>query len=243
VDSDLRLRVLRQSRWQSIQLDERNASFEISIGNPRCAGDYLVSQIRWARSRFSSFTFSLGDMLNLYDYTVTGHPNLGRLDDAKAREVCSIEGDSWLRDNLSLIRSELSMHEFTVMRWEQWLSIPDVDENLAALWAIYHKNEAVRDIIRSDVDAYLHRRASRVNLIPPEWERLSSHLLEELAVYKYQTETSHAVNLYPGSNPVILRPISPVAEFLPAALRERHFVLFEIHPNHVPKISMKRKYS
>ena len=225
---ELRLRVSRQSKWQSIPIDQRHASFEISVGNPRCSEDSLVCQIRWARSRFSSFTFSLGDMLNLYDYTTSGHPTWGRLDEAKAREVCISEGNSWLEDNLPLIRNELCADKFRVARWEQWLSIPDVQVNLAALWDIYHKNEAVRDVIKSDIEAYLHRRAADVNLIPPEWERLSSHLLEELAVYQYQTETSRAINLYPGSSPVILRAASPVTEFLPAALRERHFVLFEI---------------
>ena len=168
-------------------------------------------------------------MLNLYDYMVVGHPRWGRLDKAKAWDVCQAEGDAWLEQNSAMIAQELGVN-FKVTRWAQWLTIPEVQKNLDLLWDRYHDSYSIRESIRIDIDAFLRRREANTNLSEADWEALASHELEELAVYMYQTEVSRSVNLYPGSDPVSLQPKSPIAGLLPDVLTARQFVLFDIRP-------------
>jgi hypothetical protein len=167
-------------------------------------------------------------MLNLHDYVVIGHPRWGVLDRGKAWEVCLSEGESWLSDNLTMIRKELDGSIFTVTQWSEWLANPDVQGNLAVMHDLYRENRLVHDTIKSDVETYVRRRRGNFELSSADLDELAGHLLEELAVYKYQSETRGSVNLYPGSNPVSLRPGASVSQDLPAALRTRQFVQFEI---------------
>lgn len=229
MNSTLQLKVTRQSEWQQIPFSQRHASFEVSVGNPRCAGDYIACQIRWARDRFSSFEFSVGDMLNIHDYIVVGHPRWGILDKSKAWEVCRGEGEAWLKENLPVIRDELGGNVFAIKPWSEWLANPSVKENIAIIQKLYQQNRLVNDTMKSDVETYVQRRYKNFTLSSADLDELVEHLVEELAVYKFQTETRRAVNLYPGSNPVSLRPKADVTQSLPAALRDRQFVQFEIH--------------
>jgi hypothetical protein len=169
-------------------------------------------------------------MLNVYDYTVIGHSGMGKLDHVKARDVCQAEGDSWLEQNIGMIGGELDSRACRIMRWSDWLNILEVKENLDVLWHIYHSNPSVRAAIRSDIEAFLNRRGALANLSAADWDTLATHELEELAVYMYQTKVSRSVNLYPGSDPVSLRPASPIADALPDVLAARQFVLFDIRP-------------
>jgi hypothetical protein len=152
------------------------------------------------------------------------------LNKLEAFNVCQDEGESWVEENKAMIGQELNSKHFKVMRWVEWMDIPEIQKNLDLLWDRYRTNDSVRQAIKSDTEDFLRRRGATMNLSAVEWDTLASHELEELAVYMYQTEVSQMVNLYPGSDPIALQPKSPITSLLPDVLAARQYVLFDIRP-------------
>src|SRR3954470_5149019 len=120
----LRVRIARRSSWALIPIDMRVASFEISIGNPRCTGRSLVCLMNWGRENFRSFEFSVGDTLRVYNYMTIGHREHGRLDRAQATQVAAAEGQAWYQDNASAITEMLGGYDVRVTFWEEWKQRP-----------------------------------------------------------------------------------------------------------------------
>ncbi|MGW3994442.1 hypothetical protein ACWEF6_13245 [Amycolatopsis sp. NPDC004772] len=215
------VRIGKQSDWQSLPIADRHASFEISVGNPRSSNDFLSLQITWAQSHFSTYSFSIGDQLNMYNYATIGHPHWGKLSINEARAVSNEEGDIWLKENLTLIESRLGHERYEIHRWSDWMNLSDV-QNFLDIEATRYANSAdFRCAIHHDVAKFLRRRRLQTSS-EVHFRTLSQHILEELAVYRHQAESGPCVNIYPGSDHAILRASSPVRGLLPW-LSKRHY--------------------
>jgi len=230
VKDGLRLRVKRQSAWQDVPLAYRHASIEISTTNPRCSGDYLKAQVDWARGRFADFQFAIGDTLQLHNYVILGHPDLGIMSEEKARKQCLDEGDAWIDANKSLIADLATAAPVRLRRWTELLATRRVVENLANLTMLYESDPHTQNLIRRDVLGYVERRHSRMLQVLDESQlaRLDRHVLEELAVYQYQVESRNLISIYPGTSQLILRPQNLAASNLPEQLKARHYVTVDI---------------
>jgi tRNA-dependent cyclodipeptide synthase len=231
VSRHLQLRVKRQSGWHKIPIDQRHASIEISTRNERCTGDYLAEQLNWARDRFATFQFSIGDTLQIYNYLVLGHPHYSKVDDGLAHKLCLEEGDGWLDDNRSLIQDLLAGKPCSFLRWDELKASPSVAQNLRNLVELYKADEQIFDLVRQDVAGYLERRGHQVAALSEEQlNQLDQHVLEELAVYQYQAEEQNLISVYPGTNQLLLRPKYLTSVDLPQGLKRRHYVTLDIKP-------------
>lgn len=221
-----RVRVQRQSPWRLDPVG-RAASFEISIANPNCAGKSLAAQIHWAGSRFDRFVFSIGDLLNAYTYRAIGHPRYGKLEVADAEAIATSEGDEWLHQNSEIIRATLSKGTATVVRWADWLQLSEVQTHIQTLSELSLSSEAFRIVLERETQTYLGRRGKSVaRLAPPKHQLFARYLIEELAVYQYQSEHDRAVHIYPG-NDDLLRRLARIS-VLPASLRATDYALLHI---------------
>lgn len=215
------VKIGKQSNWQSLPLVDRRASFEISVGNPRSSNDLLSLQIIWARSRFSTYSFSIGDQLNMYNYSTIGHPHWGKLSLADAQTVSNEEGDLWLKENRAIIESHLGSEPYEFRRWSDWMKLSNIRNLLEIETIRYANSEEFRCAIHHDVEKFLRRRKIQ-SLSEIHLRTLSRHILEELAVYRHQAESGPWVNIYPGSDHAILRASSPARRLLPW-LSKRHY--------------------
>lgn len=222
----IRLRVRKQSAWTSIPLDHRRAAVDISLANPKCAGEFLERQLLWARERFRTFDFSIGDTLSVHNYVSLGHPTLGRLLEGDARNTALAEGDVWLESNLPIIQSILAGAPVTVRRWDDWMTNEHVVANLAWLCHMYSVVDEFRAAVAMYVGRFLARRGVMgESLTETDRERLDRYILEELSVYQYQVEVDRAVNLYPGDDLAVYQPLAMIT-CLPTSLRERQYIVF-----------------
>lgn len=220
------LRVRRQSEWELLPRESLRASFEISIGNRKCTGAFLEAQVEWARTRFGTFEFSVGDTLNVHNYMAIGHPDSGVLPAEEARAVARSEGDQWLAKNFDMINRLLPAQSFRIMRWDSWMEIQDIQENILLLESLCRSNVHFDEHITSESMQYAHRR--HVSRISSEAIiSLKRYIVEELAVFLFQAQSTSCVHLYPGSDLRVFRQLEH-SDLLPVPLRSRHFALFEI---------------
>lgn len=228
----LRAQVRRQSSWRTtIPHDQRCASFEISIGNERCVGKFLRAQLEWAVDEFSHFEFSIGDTLQVHNYVTVGHPTHGMLRPGEARRVANREGRTWVHQHLPIIEEVLPPSRWEIHRWDDWLSRPGVQDNLRMLRKTVDAHPQLADLVLSDARAYLARRQRSLDdMGAGAIDELVSFVLEELAVFQYQAEqqSPRVVNVYPGSDLTVFKHLAE-SPLLPPSLRDRHFVLLEIH--------------
>ena len=212
-----------QSAWQAIPSGGRHAAFDISVGNDRCSGSYLVAQMRWALDQFDTFEVSFADTLAVHTYMAVGHPVRGLLGESAAREVALMEGSAWMDRNYGYIRDELPGGT-RVTSWDRWMGLQPVQRNLAALRRACDNDVRLRGAIWSWIAIYLDRRkVNRSQLAPSACSHLEQYVLEELAVYQHQVESTNAINVYPGLDLATYDPLLR-APGLPAPLLHRHFV-------------------
>lgn len=208
-------------------IEDRRASFEISVGNERCSDDYLRAQLEWAIDKFSLFEFSVGDTLQVHNYVALGHPIRGVLDREEAHKIAKEEGDTWLEKNVPTIDEVLQGRTFELNRWDDWLSKEQVQGNLNALREMIVAYPKLESAILADASSYLSRRGKSLeDLAAGMIDELTAYVLEELAVFQYQAENP-IVNVYPGSDLSVFRHLAQ-SDLLPPSLKNRDFVLLEI---------------
>ena len=229
----MRYQVYKKCGWmESTTHESRTLSLEISTGNPKCSGRFLVLVMNWARQYASSFVFSVGDTLRIHNYVSVGHPEHGLLTPSEAGAVARAEGTAWYEANASAIGKYFADCEVEIVRWDDWKAHPDFEYRLAVLEHAYASDVRFADTIRSDLRKYLNRQGLLARPRRPDeslvLDQLANYLLEELAVYSIQADTPATVNVYPGSQMNVFKEMSTF-ESVPPSLKVRHYAYLEIH--------------
>lgn len=202
-------------------------SIEISVGNPRCRSPFLEPQIDWALERYAEVMFSVGDLLQTYNYVELGHPVRGRLSLAEAKAVASAEGDAWIVEHHSMLEHRFGSTSPTIMRWADWREQDGFAERLHRLNTLYDHLPAFRDAVDGDVVAYVARREPARVLSDRSRSHLAQFLIEELAVFQLQAEQAPTVHIYAGGRMRLDRIIAGIPQ-IPGGLRGRRFAYLEI---------------
>lgn len=202
------------------------ASIEISIGNPRCYGEPLTCQVAWCLSQFGAIDFSVGDLLQVYNYTTIGHPTFGLMSESDAQATAEAEGTAWLDQHRALFADTAAECPVRVFRWRDWQRQPGFPDAVADLQRLYETQLLFRNAVTKDVSEFVRRRAHH----PPsdhDVNTLARFILEELAVYQLQTQLTSTVNVYAGSELHAERAIrrTPSAS---VDLARRHFAYLTI---------------
>lgn len=222
----LRVSRVRGSEWRPGSVPT-TGSIEISVGNPRSRVPFLAPQVDWALTHYASIVFSVGDLLQVFNYVELGHPTLGRLSSAEAETVARAEGDAWVSEHRDGLVRQLAPVAPQLIRWDDWRRIEGFPERVAALTALYRDVSTFRDALDEDVAAFVTRRAPRRVLSDRARGRLAQFVIEELAVYQLQAEQAPTVHIYAGGRMRLDRVMASIPE-LPERLRSRRFAYLEV---------------
>lgn len=203
------------------------ASFDISLHNPRCAGDFLRCQLRWARNLFETFEISLGDTLQRHNYVSLGHPAHGVLDEGTALQVAREEGDRWIAANQQVLDDELGQPGCEIRRWETWRRHTQLTTRVAEYTELIRGTPHLAKALRDEVTKAARRRSGRAELSTESLLRAEMFAIEEIAVYHIHSEGRRIFHIYAGSPMKIIKEVQMHPQ-TPSVFRGHEYIYLNI---------------
>lgn len=202
----------------------------ISIGSPYYSRQRIGHYLAYARLKFSSFAFLIGD--DIFRFTLAALRGIA-IDDALARaRTIGDEREVMLRDAIHTA----GIHS-VILRWTAIANIPQYAPLLECLREAYRKNRHFKDGVRKQVFVNLGDRVAETGLSRNSHvdnyasSLFDSYILEEIAGLVTVSEyTPYVTEIYPGRDLQILQQIyknrfPDISEALPGIKRRRFLQL------------------
>jgi tRNA-dependent cyclodipeptide synthase len=177
------------------------ARLQISMNNPKHAGEKFFAQAEWAAARFDKVQLIVSD--TLHRYNIMGSHSV---DDKTAHDLALQIGNDWISDNATAI-ALLPNHEIT--RWDDWLTHQNFVTAHGQVLDCYAKDSTFAAEVERTVSNFMLRKADMPIEKRETQIRLSrAYLLEELAAFALMQDSAPMIDVRPGS------PLKPVLDLL-----------------------------
>jgi len=186
--------------------------------------------MNWARDKFTTFEFSIGDTLQVHNYCAFGHPTHGLLSYPEALRISAQEGRQWRAENEAAIAAMLPIQKVKFLHWEEWKAHRDFRPVLQLYTDLIMSDPTLRDILLNEVRNFSSRRMSRsVRSDDPRVRRAADFVLEELAIYHIHSNGYPVFHIYPGGELQIMMALRK-HRLTPTALRQFDFINLQLEP-------------
>lgn len=171
---------------------KKTCSLEISLGNPRQAGEKLQAIVEWAEKNFELCLFHIGDTLYRHNFETDG------MTPAAARDAALKGGDDWLTTHADIIES--CRVPYKIVRWDRWLDDPAFPALHSAIRDMYLSNDDFRRAVMADVWMFMERQQDRIGSVGPEKfiSNCIAFLLEEAAGDTLMSRNYDIARVYPA---------------------------------------------
>lgn len=154
-------------------------SLNISMGNPNQTGSKFEAMIAWVNQHFNYCIINLSDTLQRHNFMAQGYTL------QEAHEKAVDLGNNWLKQNETIIK-KLSVKN-VIVRWDEWLAIPEVQDNIFKVTEWYEKNPAFQECVKADARKWQTRQEINIPLTYSIF-----FLLEEIGVHSYIASKEYA---------------------------------------------------
>lgn len=174
----------------------------ISIGQKVHEGEKFIATMRLVERTFARCTILLDDSVQKYTLKIKSEEDLATL-----HQQAIEAGTAWLQKQKKLILDKLSI-PYTVIRWDDWLLLPEYAENHKKIVSLYNVNLIYRDAIDNTIKDFLDRYAAH-DTISFDYDKAHdlclAYLLEECTVMSLWVKGGYDFELYPsGRNEAML---------------------------------------
>lgn len=183
---------------------EAHCIMPISIGQKIHEGDKFIAAMRLVERSFRECTFLLDDSVQKYTLKMASSKDMETLH----REAVDA-GTAWMNRQKNILESlKIS---YTIMRWDDWLTMPEFPEKHSIVVDLYRTNEVYKDAIQRNIADFLGRFENRLIDYDDAENLCLTYLLEECAVMTLWVKYKYDFELYPnGRN----RAMSATYDFL-----------------------------
>lgn len=164
-------------------------SLGISMGSANHSGQIFSAIIDWVNEfGFEFGIIDLSDTLNRYSLMLDGTT------ENAAAGIARQQGDAWLQNNLSQLRS--LQVPFKIIRWDNWLNDPRYPSIVKEIELIVEENLQFRSTVYADIANFYARKGHACTAYNA---RLSmQYLIEEMAAHTLLHSDHDVTTIYPG---------------------------------------------
>jgi hypothetical protein len=168
----------------------------ISIGQKVHEGEKFIATMRLVERTFARCTILLDDSVQKYTLKIKSEEDLATL-----HQQAIEAGTAWLQKQKKLILDKLSI-PYTVIRWDDWLHLPEYAENHKNVASLYNENLIYREAIDSTIKDFLDRYTAHDTASSFDYDKARdlcfTYLLEECAVMTLWAKGGYDFELYPS---------------------------------------------
>ncbi|MCD6045012.1 MAG: Uncharacterized protein K0R48_175 [Gammaproteobacteria bacterium] len=168
----------------------------ISIGQKIHEGEKFIATMRLVERTFARCTILLDDSVQKYTLKIESETDLITL-----HQQAIEAGTDWLQRQKKLLLEELAI-PCTVIRWDDWLVLPEYPENHKKVASLYNENLIYRDAIDNTIKDFLDRYVAHGTSSSFDYVKAHdlcfTYLLEECAVMSLWVKGEYDFELYPS---------------------------------------------
>lgn len=184
----------------------KNCYLGVSINNPFFWGDHLGLLLQWIDKRFPKCQIVIGDYLHRINEIMSN----GRNEESAIKASLSLGDKMYERINGNLER--MTNNIFTVHRWQDYINDLDTLDKLHKIFSLFNSNQGFHDGIQQSCKEFIARQIKQGKKLGVSKEKAlelsSKYLLEELAVFSTLIEKDYTVQVYPGTQLLILKQLA-----------------------------------
>jgi hypothetical protein len=207
-------KVVIKASFKECPLEDRKIFYKshclmpISIGQKVHEGEKFIATMRLVERTFARCTILLDDSVQKYTLKIKSEEDLAIL-----HQQAIEAGTAWLQKQKDLILDKLSI-PYTVIRWDDWLLLPEYTENYKKVVSLYNENLIYKAAIDNTIKDFLDRYAAH-DATSFDYNKARDlclvYLLEECTVMSLWVKGGYDFELYPsGRN----KAMSATYEFL-----------------------------
>lgn len=168
----------------------------ISIGQKVHEGEKFIAAMRLVERTFARCTILLDDSVQKYTLKISSEKNLTAL-----HQEAVEAGTDWLRRQKKIVLDALSI-PYTLMRWDDWVLLPEYVEQHKKIAAFYNENliyrNAIDNTIKDFLDRYVAHKTDSYFDYSKAHDLCFTYLLEECAVMTLWPKGGYDFELYPS---------------------------------------------
>ncbi len=183
-----------------------NCYLGVSINNPFFWGDHIALLLQWIDKHFPQCQIVIGDYLHRFNEIMSNERN-----EKDAIKASLSIGDKML-ERIHDELNKLPNNTFSIHRWQNYINEMGTVDKHHKILSLFDSHQDFQDGIRQSCYEFITRQIRKGKVLKvSEDEALNlslQYLLEELAVFSTLIEKGYAVQVYPGTQLLILKQIA-----------------------------------
>jgi tRNA-dependent cyclodipeptide synthase len=178
----------------------------VSMSNPFFHGKHLAKTLKWVDDNFQECLIVIADHLHRFnEYTFKGKNG------TDAENECSQMGNE-IHDRIKSLTTSLSPNKFTITHWLPLTQTNQFLEDLKTINLYFDNNEDFKKSVLKSCKEFIDKQINRgYHIFVKEDDAINkskNYLLEEMAVFSNLVREGYQVQVYPGTQLMVLKELS-----------------------------------